>query len=134
VGGIGHIGLYLLKEKISGGVIMAGYFDESFVTIILLSLVEIYGDFALRFYALTNKASYLMHGLVGYAGVVYFLIQSLRLDNVLYVNGMWDGVSGILNSVAAYVILGDRLKNWSQYLGLGLIIAGIGLMKNHTSS
>jgi hypothetical protein len=46
---------------------------------------------------------------------------------------MWDGVSGILNSVAAYTILGDRLKNWTQYLGLGLIIAGIILMKNHTS-
>jgi multidrug transporter EmrE-like cation transporter len=112
---------------------MAGYFDESFVTIILLSVVEIYGDFALRFYAQTNKASYLMHGLVGYAGVVYFLIQSLRLDNLLYVNGMWDGVSGILNSVAAYTILGDRLKHSSQYLGLGLIISGIAMMKNHCS-
>jgi multidrug transporter EmrE-like cation transporter len=111
---------------------MAGYFDESFVTIILLSLVEIYGDFALRFYAQTNKATYLMHGLLGYAGVVYFLIQSLRMDNLLYVNGMWDGVSGILNSAAAYTILGDRLKNWTQYLGLGLIIGGILLMKNHT--
>ena len=112
---------------------MAGYFDESFVTIILLSLVEIYGDFALRFYAQTNKTTYLMHGLVGYAGVVYFLIQSLRLDNLLYVNGMWDGVSGILNSVAAYVVLGDRLKHSSQYLGLALIISGIAMMKNHCS-
>ena len=111
---------------------MAGYFDECFVTIILLSVVEIYGDFALRFYAQTNKATYLMHGLLGYAGVVYFLIQSLRLDNVLYINGMWDGVSGILNSVAAYTILGDRLKNWNQYLGLGLIMAGILLMKNQS--
>jgi multidrug transporter EmrE-like cation transporter len=42
-------------------------------------------------------------------------------------------VSGILNSVAAYVVLGDRLKHSSQYLGLGLIMAGIVMMKNHCS-
>ena len=109
---------------------MAGYFDESFVTIILLSLVEIYGDFALRFYALTNKATYLMHGLVGYAGVVYFLIQSLRLKNVLYVNGLWDGISGLLESAAAYVFLGDRLNKPAEYMGLALTVVGVFLLRS----
>ena len=88
--------------------------DKAFSSVILLSIVEIYGDFALRFYAQTNNLTYLYHGIAGYVGVVFFLIQSLRSANVLYVNGMWDGISGILESAAAYVVLGDRLEKPMQ--------------------
>jgi multidrug transporter EmrE-like cation transporter len=98
--------------------------------ITLLSLVEIYGDFSLRFYAKTNQFTYLAQGIIGYIGVVYYLIESLRDDNVLYVNGMWDGISGVIESVAAYVILGDRLTHSYQYLGLLLVISGIVLLKH----
>jgi multidrug transporter EmrE-like cation transporter len=70
--------------------------DKAFSSVVLLSVVEIYGDFALRFYAQTNNSTYLFHGIAGYIGVVFFLLQSLRHGNVLYVNGMWDGISGIL--------------------------------------
>ena len=108
---------------------MAGW-DEGFLHIVFLSVVEIYGDFSLRFYAQTNKPFWLGNGIVGYIGVVYYLIQSLKHNNVLYVNGMWDGVSGIIESVASYVILGDRLEKTSEYIGLLLIIVGVFLMKN----
>ena len=105
------------------------FFDPPFVNVFLLSVVEIYADFALRFYAQTNKFTYLVNGVLGYAGVVFFLIRALRTDNVLYVNGLWDGMSGLVESVAAYVILGDRLKNGQQYLGLLFVVVGIALMK-----
>lgn len=104
--------------------------DWGFIYVILLSIVEIYGDFSLRFYAQTNKVSWLAHGLVGYAGVVGLLVMSFKYNNVLYVNGMWDGVSGVVESLAAYFILGDRLKKKSQYLGLVLIVAGVVLLKD----
>ena len=97
--------------------------------ITLLSLVEIYGDFSLRFYAKTNQFTYLAQGIIGYIGVVYYLIESLRDDNVLYVNSMWDGISGVIESFAAYVLLGDRLKHSYNYIGLVLIYAGILIMK-----
>jgi multidrug transporter EmrE-like cation transporter len=103
--------------------------DKAFASVALLSVVEIYGDFALRFYTQTNNITYLLHGIAGYVGVVFFLIQSLRHGNVLYVNGMWDGMSGILESAAAYVVLGDRLEKPMQYVGLVLTFAGIFLMK-----
>jgi multidrug transporter EmrE-like cation transporter len=103
--------------------------DKAFTSVVLLSVVEIYGDFALRFYAQTNNITYFFHGIAGYIGVVFFLIQSLRSANVLYVNGMWDGISGILESLAAYVVLGDRLEKPMQYVGLVLTFAGIFLMK-----
>jgi len=103
---------------------------SSFFMVTMLSVVEIYGDFALRFYAQTNNSMYLAHGIAGYVGVVYFLIQSLRLKNVLYVNGLWDGISGVLESAAAYVFLGDRLNKPTEYLGLALTVAGIFLLKS----
>ena len=41
----------------------------------------------------------------------------LYKGNVMYVNGLWDGMSGLLESAAAYIILGERLNKWYQYLG-----------------
>jgi multidrug transporter EmrE-like cation transporter len=98
--------------------------------IVLLSAVEIFGDFSFRWYAQTNALSYFWGGILGYAGVVYFLIKSFRSDNVLYVNGMWDGVSSIIESAAAFVVLGDRLESPIQYIGLLMTIVGIYLLKH----
>ena len=103
--------------------------DKSLASIFFLSVVEIYGDFALRFYAQTNNVTYLYHGIAGYVGVVFFLVQSLRYGNVLYVNGMWDGMSSIVESAAAYIVLGDRLEKPIQYVGLVLTVLGIFLLK-----
>ena len=100
-----------------------------FVDILALSAIEVYGDFNLRWYAQTNAMTYLWQGLLGYVGVIYFLIRSLRADNVLYVNGLWDGLSGLIESIAAYVLLGDRLKSNQQYVGLIMTLAGVALMK-----
>ena len=105
--------------------------DYGFWYVVALSIVEIYGDFALRFYAQTNKVSWLVHGLIGYAGVVALLVMCFKYNNVLYVNGLWDGVSGVVGSLAAYFILGDRFKKKSQYLGLVLIVAGVTLLKDN---
>lgn len=101
----------------------------SLTDIVLLSAVEIFGDFNLRWYAETDKPVYLGAGILGYAGVVYWLVVSLKSYNVLYVNGMWDGISGLIESVAAYVVLGDRFDKPHNYIGLLLVILGIFLMK-----
>jgi multidrug transporter EmrE-like cation transporter len=103
-----------------------------FDDIVMLSVVEIFGDFNLRWYAQSNQFYYLVYGILGYIGVIVYLIKSLRSDNVLYVNGMWDGVSGLVESVAAFIILGDRLEKWYQYVGIVLVIAGIYLLKHHS--
>jgi multidrug transporter EmrE-like cation transporter len=69
-------------------------------------------------------------GLVGYAGVIYYLITCLRTGNVLYVNGMWDGMSTALESIVAYIVLGDRLEHPINYIGLVMVVIGILLMKS----
>jgi len=101
----------------------------SLTDLVALSVVEVFGDFNLRWYAETNRPMYLGYGLVGYAGVIYYLIKCLRTGNVLYVNGMWDGISAIVGSLAAYVVMGDRLETPVQYLGLAMAGMGVYLLR-----
>ena len=93
--------------------------------IVLMSLVEIVGDFGYKGFARTGAGLSFVQGTLGYFGVVYFLIQSLKGGNLMYVNGMWDGVSAALSTVAAYVFLGERLNRPIEYAGLAVIILGI---------
>jgi multidrug transporter EmrE-like cation transporter len=102
----------------------------AFLDIVTLSLVEIFGDFNLVWYTQTNQVEFLYKGILGYMGVIYFLIQALRGGNLLYVNGMWDSLSTVFNSIAAFVLLGDRLKTNGQYVGLFLVVIGIYLLKD----
>ena len=99
-------------------------------SLVLLSIAEIFGDFGLKHFARTGLQSSLAAGSLGYVGVVYFLIQALKSGNVLYVNGMWDGMSALLESVAAYIILGERLNTPTQYVGLASIIIGLYMLSN----
>lgn len=103
--------------------------DWGFLNILLLAAIEIYGDFNLRWFAQSQLPTYLLQGILGYVGVVFFLIRSFAYNNVLYVNGLWDGLSGLIESLAAYYYLGDRLKNTQAYVGLIMTIAGVALMK-----
>ena len=102
--------------------------------LVLLSIVEIFGDIALEIYANHGILYGLYCGIIGYIGVVYFLIKSLKGSTVLYVNGMWDGLSAIFESLAAFIILGERLKSPLQYIGLFLIIIGLFFLKKDKES
>ena len=102
----------------------------SLINLTGLTLAEIIGDFQLKFFARDHQLGNLFGGLAGYAGVIFFLIKSLAKGNVMYVNGMWDGVSGVLGSLAAYIALGDRLGKPIQYVGLAMIVAGTYLLKH----
>ena len=101
----------------------------SVANIVMLSLFEILGDFQFKFFARQGKLANFGGGLVGYSGVIYFLIAALKQGNVLWVNGMWDGVSGVIESLAAFLILGERFNNWFQYLGLAMITTGLVLLR-----
>lgn len=101
----------------------------SLQTIGLLSISEIFGDFALKKYATDGGLALLGYGILGYVGVVFFLIQSLRTGSVMMVNAAWDGVSALIESIAAYFILGERLDDPNQYIGIALIVGGLFFLK-----
>ena len=102
---------------------------EQIYYLILLALSEILGDFCYKKYANTGSITAFGIGTFGYIGVIYYLIQSLRGSTVLYVNGMWDGISTMIESAAAMIILGERLTNLTEYIGLALIIIGLFLLR-----
>ena len=101
----------------------------SLLEIGILSLVEIVGDFALKEFANVGGIMPLFVGICGYIGVVIALIISLQGSTILMVNGAWDGMSAIMESVAAYVFLGERFEHTSQYMGLLFIVSGLLLLK-----
>jgi multidrug transporter EmrE-like cation transporter len=68
-------------------------------------------------------------GIGGYIGVVYLLIISLQGSTVLMVNGAWDGISALIESISAYIFLGERFHSYLQYIGLLFIIIGVYLLK-----
>jgi multidrug transporter EmrE-like cation transporter len=43
---------------------------------------------------------------------------------------MWDGISAVIETLAAYFIFGEQLNTMTQYGGLALIVAGILLLKS----
>ena len=104
----------------------------SLLDVTIMSLSEIVGDFGFKNVArlgFGNVQGWLA-GIGGYIGVIYYLIRSLRVGNVTYVNGMWDGVSAVLETAAAFFIFGERMKSWVQYMGLLLIIVGMWVMRS----
>jgi multidrug transporter EmrE-like cation transporter len=97
--------------------------------IVALSCIEVVGDFALKEYANKGGLLPLAVGIGGYVGVVGMLIVSLQDSTVLMVNGAWDGVSTLIESLAAYLILGERFDHFMQYVGLVVIVIGLFLLK-----
>jgi len=95
----------------------------------MLILAEIVGDFGYKKFTDNGGYKNFATGTVGYIGVVYFLIQSLKSSQVLMVNAMWDGLSALLESIAAMVYLGERFDDPFKYLGVILIIAGLFFLK-----
>jgi len=101
----------------------------SYVDIGALCLAEIVGDFGFKAFANNGGIRNFATGSVGYLGVIFFLIKSLQGSTVLLVNAAWDGLSALIESIAAFVILGERFEDPKQYLGIVLIILGLFFLK-----
>lgn len=101
----------------------------SIPTILTLSLTEIVGDVALKYYANDKGLIYLGVGILGYIGVIIMLIISLQDSTILLVNNAWDGTSSIIESLYAFTVLGERFENPYQYMGVFFIICGLYLLK-----
>jgi hypothetical protein len=95
------------------------------ITIILLSLVEYIGDSNFKFYARTGNNNNLILGIIFYGLVIKFLIEALKSSNLIYANGMWDGVSTVIATVLAYFLLNETLNSPLQWIGLLMIVGGI---------
>lgn len=97
----------------------------SYQELVPLILTEIIGDFGYKEFANKGGIQNFTVGTVGYIGVIYYLIRSLQGSQVLLINAAWDGLSALLESIAAIIILGERFDDPFKYLGIILIIIGL---------
>ena len=108
--------------------------NDPWTNLILLCLVEVYGDFKFKAYARrsgdADGAHLFIQGCIGYMGIIYFLIRMLRLKDVIWVNAMWDGGSALIETLFAYFMFGERLKHSVNYAGLALIVLGLFMLRN----
>ena len=56
------------------------------LNVIWATVSEIFGDFGFKEFARQGTAKGFLQGALGYVGVIFFLIQSLKGGNILYVN------------------------------------------------
>ena len=101
----------------------------SYQDLIPLVLTEIIGDFSFKIFANQGGLLPFATGSIGYVGVVYFLIRSLQGSSVMLINVAWDAISSLIETIAAYIFLGERLENIYEYIGLALIIMGLMTLK-----
>jgi multidrug transporter EmrE-like cation transporter len=99
------------------------------LNVMMATLSEIIGDFGFKEFARQGTSKGFLQGSLGYVGVIFFLIQSLKTGNILFVNGMWDGISGILETLAAYFILGEKFVNPMQWVAVVIISLGLFMLR-----
>ena len=90
-----------------------------------LIFTEIIGDFGFQKFANNGGISSFAVGIGGYIGVIYFLIRSLQGSKILMVNVVWDGLSALIESVAAMIFLGEYFDDPLKYVGIVFIILGL---------
>jgi multidrug transporter EmrE-like cation transporter len=101
----------------------------SYLDIGALCLTEIIGDFGYKEFANKGGIKNFAVGSIGYVGVIYFLIRSLQGSQILLVNAAWDGLSALIESIAAIIILGERFNDPWKYFGIFLIVLGLFFLK-----
>lgn len=92
------------------------------INVVFMTLSEIFGNMHIKNYAASNKHTHLLLGILGYIGVLYFLVKCFGHGNMLWVTSMWEGMIVLLGSAFAYFYLGERFDHPVQYFG---IILGI---------
>ena len=100
-----------------------------YLYILLVSFIEYFGDSNLKFYARYGGYKYLFLGISFYVLLINYIIKLLRMSNIIYMNVSWDITSAILESIMAFLFLGERLNNAYQYIGLVVSFLGMFLLR-----
>jgi len=100
----------------------------SLVHVFAMSCAEIYANTNLKLFTQSNHHGHLMGGILGYIGVVFFLIKSLMGGGLMYISIMWEAMITILGSLVAYFYLNERFDHWVQYFGIVLALVAMALV------
>jgi multidrug transporter EmrE-like cation transporter len=95
------------------------------VQIMLMSLAETFGNVHFKWFAKSQAHHHLLGGVMGYVGVMYYLVQSFSSSSLMYVSAMWEGMITVLGALVAYFFLGERFSSPIQYLGIVFGLLGM---------
>jgi multidrug transporter EmrE-like cation transporter len=101
----------------------------SYLDVLGLCLTEIIGDFGYKEFANKGVITNFAVGTTGYIGVIFMLIKSLQGSQVLLINAAWDGLSALIESIAAIIVLGEKFNDPWKYFGIFLIVLGLFFLK-----
>ena len=77
----------------------------SYQDILPLVLTEIIGDIGYKKFAQEGGIKHFVTGNLGYVGVIFFLIRSLQTSELIIVNAIWDGLSTLIETIVAMIVL-----------------------------
>ena len=83
---------------------------------LVLTVIELFGDYGAKMQ--NPLLCYL-----GYNALAYTLLQLMKTQSLTLVNANWDGISNLFTMLLGFM-LGERFQP-RQYLGLGLVTAGL---------
>jgi multidrug transporter EmrE-like cation transporter len=100
--------------------------DEALRWAMLMTAIEGVGDASLRQNAKTNDLTFFVLGEASYITQAYVLSFALKDNKLGVVNAYWNAMTNITNMLIG--MAGGETYTSSQFLGIGLITAGILLM------
>ena len=95
--------------------------------IVLISIIEFFGDSNFKIFARTGESKNLTLGFVFYFVMILFLIKAFSKRNLIYVNTMWDAFSTLIAAGLAVLLLGE-VPSRNELVGIGLIVSGMFFM------
>jgi multidrug transporter EmrE-like cation transporter len=96
------------------------------LNVLAMTLAEIFGNANFKNFAgAGGHHGHLAGGLIGYLGVMFFLVKSFASTSMLVTTFMWEGMITVLGSAYAFLILGERFTSWIQYLGAALAVLSV---------
>lgn len=98
------------------------------------SIIEYIGDSSFKMYVRLKSNWFLLLGVIAYIILIFQLINILKYSNVMQMNIQWDAMSVILETLFAYLLLGEVLSEPSQWIGFLLIVSGLIVMNLGKSS
>ena len=92
----------------------------SIVNVALMTASEIWGNAHFKLFTTNGNHHHLYAGILGYVGVLIFLIKCLQTGTLLWVSAMWEGMIVVLGSLVAVFVLGENFESPIQWVGVGL--------------
>jgi multidrug transporter EmrE-like cation transporter len=101
---------------------------SALTSVALMTLSEIWGNVHIKMFTKTNSSHHLAAGILGYVGVLFFLVKSLSVGSLLWVSAMWEGMIVVLGSFVAVFVLGENFTSPIQWVGVGLGVVSMFLV------